>query len=408
AGVLQGYAGKPAGARAASRFRTVLATSQIALSMALLVAAGLFTKSLYNVSRVELGLATDRLVTFGVAPSLNGYSREQGLAFFERVEDALAALPGARSVTASTVQLIAGNNWNNSVAVQGFEAGPDTNTSASFSLVAPDFFRTLGIPLIAGREFSRADGAGAPKVAIVNQAFARKFNLGDDVVGTRMATDREATDLDIEIVGLVQDAKYSEVKDAVPPQFFRPYRQGETVGFINFYVATDGDAAALLGPAQAAVRALDPNLPVENPKTMAQQVRENVFLDRMISTLSAGFAVLATVLAAIGLYGVLAYTVTQRTREFGLRMALGADGASVRGMVLGHVGRMTAVGGLVGLVAAVGLGRLAQALLYQLEGWDPTVLVASAGLLALVAAAAGLLPALRAARIEPMVALRQD
>ena len=171
---------------------------------------------------------------------------------------------------------------------------------------------------------------------------------------------------------------------------------------------TDGDAAALLGPAQAAVRALDPNLPVDNPKTMAQQVRENVFLDRMISTLSAGFAALATVLAAIGLYGVLAYTVTQRTREFGLRMALGADGASVRGMVLGHVARMTVVGGVVGLVAAVGIGQLARALLFELEGYDPVVLAGSAILLAIVAAVAGLLPALRASRIEPMVALRQD
>jgi predicted permease len=409
-GVLKGHSGQPSGARSASRFRTGLATSQIALSMALLVAAGLFTRSLYNVSRVELGLATDRLVTFAVAPSLNGYSREQTLGFYERVEGALAALPGARSVSASTVSLIAGNNWNNSMRVQGFEAGPDTNTTASFSLVGPDFFRTLGIALIQGRDFTAADGAAAPKVAVVNQAFARKFNLGDHVVGTLVGTGRDSTGLDIEIVGLVQDAKYSEVKDAIPPQIFRPYRQAgiETVGSINFYVQTDGDAAALLGPAQAAVRALDPNLPVEGAKTMAQQVRENVFLDRMISTLSAGFAVLATLLAAIGLYGVLAYTVTQRTREFGLRMALGADGASVRGMVLGHVARMTAVGGVIGLLAAVGIGRLAQSLLYQLQGYDPLVLTVSAGVLALVAAAAGLLPALRASRIEPMVALRQD
>jgi len=409
-GVLKGHSGQPSGARAASRFRAGLATSQIALSMALLAAAGLFTKSLYNVSRVELGLATDRLVTFAVAPSLNGYSREQTLGFYERVEAALAALPGARSVSASTVSLIAGNNWNNSMRVQGFEAGPDTNTTASFSLVGPDFLRTLGIPLIQGREFTAADGATAPKVAIVNQAFARKFNLGDHVIGTRVGAGRDTTGLDIEIVGLVQDAKYSEVKAAIPPQIFRPYRQSgnEDVGSINFYVQTDGDATALLGPAQAAVRTLDPNLPVENAKTMAQQVRENVFLDRMISTLSAGFAALATVLAAIGLYGVLAYTVTQRTREFGLRMALGADGATVRGMVLGHVARMTAVGGAVGLVAAVGIGQLAKALLFELEGYDPVVLGISTLLLAGVAAVAGLLPALRASRIEPMVALRQD
>jgi predicted permease len=406
--VLKGHAGQPSGARAAARFRTTLATGQIALSMALLVAAGLFSKSLYNVSRVDLGLKADALVTFGVAPELNGYSPAQSIALFERVEDALLALPGVSGVGASQVPLISGSNWNSSVAVQGFEAGPDTNTTASFSRIGPDLFTTLGIPLMAGREFTRADAMGAPKVAIVNQAFARKFNLGANVVGTRMSAGRDATDLDIEIVGLVQDAKYSEVKNAVPPQFFMPYRQDERAGSTAFYVRTAGDATALLAAVQAAVRTLDPNLPVERPKTMAQQVRDNVFLDRMISTLSAGFAVLATVLAAIGLYGVLAYTVAQRTREFGLRMALGADAGMVRGLVLGHVGRMSAIGALAGLTAAVALGRLARSMLFELDGYDPAVLAASTVLLGVVALAAGAIPAVRASRIEPMTALRQD
>ncbi len=406
--VLKGQAGQPSGARSASRFRTALATSQIALSMALLVAAGLFTKSLFNVSRVDLGLKTEQLVTFGVSPELNGYTPAQSLAFFERVEDALAALPNVTSVSASLIPLLSGSNWGSGVAVQGFEAGPDTNASASYSEIGPEFFKTLGIPLVAGREFTRADALAAPKVAIVNQAFARKFNLGDHAVGAHMSADRDVTTLDIEIVGLVLDAKYSEVKDAVPPQFFTPYRQDKALGFSSFYAKTSGDATALLGAVQAAVKALDPNLPIENPKTMAQQVRENVFLDRMISTLSAGFAVLATVLAAVGLYGVLAYTVAQRTREFGLRMALGADAAMVRGLVLAHVSRMTAVGGLAGLVAAVVLGRLARSMLFELEGYDPLVLGASALILTAVALIAGLVPALRASRIAPMAALRHD
>ncbi len=406
--VLKGQAGQPSGARSASRFRTALATSQIALSMALLVAAGLFTKSLFNVSRVDLGLKTEQLVTFGVSPELNGYTPAQSLAFFERVEDALAALPGVTSVSASLIPLLSGSNWGSGVAVQGFEAGPDTNASASYSKIGPDFFKTLGIPLVAGREFTRADALAAPKVAIVNQAFARKFNLGDHAVGAHMSADRDVTTLDIEIVGLVLDAKYSEVKDAVPPQFFTPYRQDKALGFSSFYAKTSGDATALLGTVQAAVKALDPNLPIENPKTMAQQVRENVFLDRMISTLSAGFAVLATVLAAVGLYGVLAYTVAQRTREFGLRMALGADAAMVRGLVLAHVSRMTAMGGLAGLAAAVALGRLARSMLFELEGHDPLVLGASALILTAVALTAGFVPALRASRIAPMAALRHD
>ncbi len=406
--VLKGQAGQPSGARNASRFRTTLATSQIALSMALLVAAGLFTKSLYNVSRVDLGLTTDQLVTFGLSPELNGYTPAQSLALFERVEDALGALPGVTSVSASLIPLLSGSNYGSGVAVQGFEAGPDTNTSASYSEIGPDFFKTLGIPLVAGREFTRADASGSPKVAIVNQAFARKFNLGDHAVGAHMSADRDVKSLDVEIVGLVQDAKYSEVKDTVPPQFFMPYRQDKEIGASSFYAKTSGDATALLASVQAAVKALDPNLPIENPKTMTQQVRENVFLDRMISTLSAWFAVLATVLAAVGLYGVLACTVTQRTREFGLRMALGADAAMVRGLVLAHVGRMTVVGGLIGLVAAVGLGQLARSMLFELEGYDPVVLGVSAVILTAVALMAGFVPALRASRIAPMTALRHD
>jgi predicted permease len=378
--------------------------------MALLVAAGLFVKSLYNVSRVDLGLKTDALVTFSISPDLNGYSPEQSVAFFERVEDALAALPGVTSVSASTVGLIGGSNWNNGVAVQGFDAGPDTNITSSFSLIGPDFFKTLGIPLIAGREFTRADAQGAPKVAIVNEAFVRKFNLGDRAVGTRMSTNPGpgGGELDIEIVGFVKDAKYSQVKAAIPPQYFTPYRQGERVGSVNFYATTTGDATALLGAVQAAVRQLDPNLPIENPKTMTQQVRENIFLDRFISTMSASFAMLATILAAVGLYGVLAYTVAQRTREFGLRMALGADGASVRGLVLGQVVRMTIVGGVLGLLTAMAIGRAAASLLYGLQSWDPVVLSSSAVLLTLVATAAGWLPALRASRVAPMVALRDE
>ncbi|MEZ5291669.1 MAG: ABC transporter permease [Vicinamibacterales bacterium] len=407
-GVLKSQSGQPGGARAASRFRTALATTQVALSMALLVAAGLFIKSLYNVSRVDLGLRTDQLVTFDISPELNGYTPTQSIAFFERVEDALAALPGVTSVSASTVALIAGNNWNSSIRAQGFEAGPDTDTSASFSAIGPGFFRTLGIPLVGGREFTRADAAGAPKVAIVNEAFVRKFNLGDHAVGARISDGRLEDPLDIEIVGVVKDAKYSEVKRAIPPQYFKPYRQDERAGSINFYVTASGDATAQLNAVQAAVRQLDPNLPVNNPKTMAQQVRENIFLDRFISTMSSSFALLATILAAVGLYGVLAYTVAQRTREFGLRMALGADGAAVRGLVLGHVARMTLVGGLLGVLAALAIGQGAASLLFELRGWDPAVLGASAVLLAAVAMGAGAVPALRASRVQPMVALRDE
>ena len=406
---LKGNTGQPSGARAAARFRTSLATAQIALSMALLISAGLFARSLLNVSRVDLGLRTERLVVFGVAPVLNGYSPEQTRALFERVEDELAAVPGVASVAASMVALLAGNSWGNDVRVQGFEAGPDTNVNSRYNAVGPGYFRTLGIPLLAGREFTRADALGAPKVAIVNEAFAKKFNLGRDAVGKRMKRGgTPGTDLDVEIVGLAQDAKYNDVKRDVPPMYVIPYRQDEQVGFSNFYVRTTLDEAQLLSTIPQVIRRLDADLPIHDLKTMQVQVRENLFLDRMISMLSASFAGLATLLAAVGLYGVLAYTVAQRTKEFGLRMALGADAAGVRRLVLGQVGRMTIVGGVLGVAAAMALGRLAQSLLFELKGSDPVTLAASAAILTAVALGAGLIPARRASRLDPMRALRYE
>ena len=406
---LKDQAGQKGASRAASRFRATLVTAQIALAMALLTTAGLFTRSLVNVSRVDLGLRTDNLITFQVSPQLNAYKPPQTLAFFERLEDELLAQPGVTGVAASLVPLISGSNWGSSVSVQGFQAGPDTDTHSNYNEIGPDFFRTLGIPLLAGREFTRADAAGAPKVAIVNEAFAKKFNLGREAVGKFISQSTgNNVKLDIQIVGLVQNAKYSEVKDAVPPQFFMPYRQDQRMGNASFYVRSSTDPERMVSTVQAVVKRLDANLPVDELKTMAQQVRENIFLDRMITQMSAIFAGLATLLAAIGLYGVLAYTVAQRTREIGLRMALGADGGQVRAMVLKQVAWLTVIGGAIGLAAAVGIGRLASSLLYELQGYDPIVLIASAALLTTVALAAGFVPALRASRIDPMTALRYE
>jgi len=405
---LKGQAGQPSGARAAARFRTSLATAQIALSMALLVSAGLFTKSLMNISRVDLGVKVDNVIMFGLSPELNGYTPARTKQLFERLEEELAALPGVNGVTSALVPLLGGSNWGNDVAVEGFPAGPDTDTNSRFNEVGPEYFRTLGVPLIAGREFRRADGAGAPKVAIVNEAFAKKFNLGRDAVGRRIGNRGDKEGLDTQIVGLVQNAKYSEVKREVPPLFFRPYRQDDRLGNITFYVRTSLDPEQFLPNVPKVVAKLDANLPVEDLRTMPQQIRQNVFLDRMISVLSAAFAGLATLLAAIGLYGVLAYTVSQRTREIGLRMALGAAPSRVRGMVLRQVGVMTIVGGVIGLTAAIWLGRLAQSLLFEMKGYDPVVLVSAAAALSVVALGAGFVPAHRASQVDPMQALRYE
>jgi ABC-type antimicrobial peptide transport system permease subunit len=242
----------------------------------------------------------------------------------------------------------------------------------------------------------------------VNEQFAKKFNLGRDAVGKRMTIGSGKTDLDMEIVGLVQNAKYSDVKADVPAVFFTPYRQDDKRGSMNFYVRGAMDAEKLLTIVQPAVSRIDPSLPVENLKTMQQTVENNVAIDRMITVLSAAFASLATVLAAVGLYGVLAYTVAQRIREFGLRMALGADPARVRGMVLRQVTLMTLIGGIFGVAAAVGLGRFAQSLLYQLKGYDPVVLVSAVVVVGMVAIGAGFVPAHRASRVDPMRALRYE
>jgi len=410
--VLKGQSGQPSGARGTARFRTSLATAQIALSLALLIAAGLFTKSLTNVSRVDLGVNVDSIVTFAVSPSLNGYKPERSLQFFEQLEDNLRAVPGVTNVTSALVPLLGGNNWGNGVSVEGFAQTPDTNNNASYNEVSPGFFRTVDMPLIAGREFTRADVKESAKVAIVNEAFAKKFNLGRDVVGKHMGAggDPLTQKLDIEIVGFVQNAKYSEVKREIPPQYFRPIRQGDApeVGSLVFYVRTSGDPHQYLATIPKVVAQLDPNLPVESLRTMPEQIRQNTFLDRMISVLSASFAVLATLLAAVGLYGVLAYTVSQRTREIGLRMALGADANRVRTMILRQVALMTLVGGTIGLAASIWLGRLAQSLLYQMNGYDPLVLGAATAALTIVALAAGFIPANRASRVDPMHALRYE
>jgi predicted permease len=408
ASTLRASTGQPSGARAAARFRTSLITAQIALSMTLLVVAGLFIKSLLNVSRVDLGLRADNVVVFEVSPVMNGYEPARSQELFARIEEELAAIPGVTGVTAGLVRLIAGNNWGTDVRVEGFESGPDIDSNSRLNRVGPAYFSTLGIPLLAGREFTLADDAAAPRVAIVNETFARKFGLGTQAVGKWMGTEGRNGELDVQIVGLVQDAKYSDVKQEVPPLFFTPYRQDEQLGLVNFYARTAVDPGQVMASVREMMTRLDPDLPIENLMTLDDQVRANVFMDRMISTLAAAFAGLATLLAAIGLYGVLAYTVAQRTREIGLRMALGAASGSVRAMVLRQVGLMALVGGAIGVGAAILLGRAAGSLLFEIQGHDPLVIAAVTIVLALVALGAAYVPAQRASKVDPMQALRYE
>jgi predicted permease len=276
-----------------------------------------------------------------------------------------------------------------------------------YTYVGADYLRTLGIPLLSGRELVRTDSLGTPKVAVVNEAFVKKFNLGRDAVGKRMRRGG-GKDLDVEIVGVARDATYSEVKGEPTPVVTFPYRQDPNIGSTNFYVRTSGSDEDLLAAIPRVVREIDATLPIADLQRMSVQVNDNVSLDRFVTSMSAAFASLATLLAALGLYGVLAYTVTQRTREFGLRMALGADAANVRRLVLRQIGLMTCVGAAIGLASAFALGRAAESLLFQMSARDPFVFAGATIVLIAVALCAGLIPAQRAARVDPMTALRYE
>jgi len=397
---------QPGGARAAAGFRHGLVVAQFALAAMLLLVGGLFIQSLWNQGRVDLGIRTADIVTFRLSPALDGRGDARARALYERVEDALAAQPAVTAVTAASTPVLAGSGQGTSVMVEGFEAGPDTNRSTRFNQIGADYFRTLGIPLLAGRTFTESDVRGAPPVAVVNEAFARRFSLEGDVVGRRLGRGGIDAALDTEIVGLVADTRQDDPRRPAPPLLYVPYRQEDTVGSLAFYVRSALAATGLLRSIPALVAELAPNLPVTDLKTLPQQVEETGFQDRAMAVLSAAFAGIATLLAAIGLYGVLAYAVAQRTREIGLRMALGADAARLRVMVLGQVGRMTLAGGALGFVAALGLARVAQSFLYEVDGLPPAAIAAAGLVLTAVALAAGLVPALRAARVDPMNVLR--
>ncbi|HEX7081512.1 MAG TPA: ABC transporter permease [Gammaproteobacteria bacterium] len=406
---IKGRSAQAGAGRGLVRFRGTLATLEIGLSIVLLVLAGLFTQSLMNIGRIDLGLDVESVVTFTVSPRLNGYEPERVMGLFDRIEEALAAQPGVTSVGSSAVPLLTNSSRNPGLKVEGFDAPYGTNTNAAMNEVSPGFFATLSIPFVAGRGFTDADRLLAPRVAVVNESFVRKFGLGGNALGSRFGFDFPGSPApDIEIVGVVRDTKYSKVKAPIPPQFFLPRLQSLGLGTLTYYVRGAVEPAVLMGTIRRVVAGIDPNLPVDDVATMQRHVRDNVFLDRFVSLSSASLAALATFLAAVGLYGVLAYNVAQRTRELSLRIALGAEPGRLRRMVLKQVGIMGLVGGTLGLAAALGLGRAAEALLYGVSGYDPRVLAAAAAVLAVVVLAASYLPARRASNVAPMEALRHE
>lgn len=408
---LKGQAGQPAGSRSAARFRTGLVITQIALSMGLLTCAGLFTKSLLNASRVELGVKVDHVITFGLNPQRNGYSPARAQQFFADVLGRLGSLPGVQGVAAARVPLIANSNSSTSMSIEGYTPAAGERMSIKFNEISPGYFRTVGMPIRAGRDFTDGDVFGTPKVAIVNETFAKQYKLGANPVGRRLrrgSSDSVKDPFDIEVVGMVADAAYSRVRDPMGPVFFLPYRQNDRLGSISFYALTNDDPSRLLAAVRPLIQSMDNTLPVQRLQTMPEQIAQNLSNDRLMSVLSASFAGLATALAAIGLYGVLAYTVSQRTREFGLRMALGAEPGAVQRLVLRQVAWMTLIGGVIGVGLAVGAGKWTRSLLFQMSSADPTVLIVSVLTLTAVAFGAGFIPSRRASRVDPMKALRWE
>jgi putative ABC transport system permease protein len=409
AGTLKDQSGQSTASGSSNAFRKTLVTAQIAISLLLLISAGLFAQTLANLRHIDLGLRADHLMTFSVAPKLNRYTDQAAAQFYDQLSEKLNAIPGVKSATEGKVELLADDDYGANVTVPGYIPPDDKSDVSLGDDVGADYFRTLGIPLIAGREFTVADNAAAPKVAIVNEEFARHFFAGQNSLGHRFAVGGGTNAKpDIEIVGVVKNAKFSEIKEAPARMFFIPHRQNPQQSTLYFYLRTAVEPRQIAADVRRVVAALDPNLPVGGMKTLNDQIDQDLFAERILSTLTLTFAALATLLAALGLYGVLAYNIARRTREIGIRMALGADASSVRGLVIREVAAMVLVGTAAGFASALAAGRLVQNMLYGMQSWDAKICGAAAAVLWFIALAAAYIPARKATAVDPLMALRYE
>jgi len=404
---LKDAVGSIAGSGGSLLLRKGLVASQVALSFLLLFGAGLFVRSLQNLQATHTGFKDlDNLVTFQMAPALNGYDAPRTMHFYEELLENIRAVPAMREASLATVPVLHGWEWDSSTSVEGHQFKDDEDEQAFMNSVLPGYFQTMGVPILQGRDFDRRDIKEDSKVAIVNQSFAKHFFGDKSAVGRHIGRGGgPKTKLDTEIVGVVADSLYEGPRNGVHRQVFVPnYGNASAAFYVRTSMGADGAYRAL----RTEVKKLDAAMPVYEMKTVAEQLNEVLLTERLIAMLSAGFGLLATLLASIGLYGVMAFVVARRTKEMGVRMALGASQSSVIWLVLREVLLLVGIGLAIGIPAAFGSGQYVSTQLYGIKPNDPWIGVVTAMLLLLVSAAAGLIPARRASLVDPILALRYE
>ena len=392
--------------RHALRSKKALVVAQVALSLLLLIGSGLFVRSLFNLRAIDPGFRTENLISFNVDAPLAGYKAGQAAQVYEQLRERLAALPGVNAAVIAETALLRGVGSQNTIGVEGYPAREGENMNPFFNSVSEQFFESMGMPLREGREFTSADGAAAPKVAVVNDNFARYFFGRQSALGRRFRLGYSSQD--ILIVGVVRDGRATSLRDESTRRVYVPYRQASDIGGVTFYVRSALEAESMIRTLRRETGRAFPGLAFFDPKTVRMQMEEAFIGERVVAQLCAAFGVLATLLAAVGLYGVMAWSVARRTREIGIRMALGAERAKLIRMVLREVAQFTLIGIAIGVPAALGLSRLVRSQLYGITPSDPLTYAGAVALIALVASLAGFLPARRASRVDPLIALRYE
>jgi len=403
---LKDTVGAIAGTGGSLYLRKGLVAAQVALSFLLLFGAGLFVRSLQNLKTADTGVALDNLVTFQLSPALSGYESQRTVNFYEQLLAKLRAAPGVKSAALAGVSILSGDEWDSSMSVEGHRVQDGEDMQAFMNSLSPGYFEAMGVPLLEGRDFNRLDAKERATVAIVNRRFADHFFAGKSAVGKHVGFGvGPKSKLDIEIVGVVANSLYEGPREGVRRQVFIPHWGRNSA---TFYVRTTNASAGAYAVIRNEVRTLDASMPVYGMKTLEGQLDETLLSDRLIAMLAAGFGLLATVLASIGLYGVMAFVVARRRKELGIRLALGAEPGGVIWLVMREVLLLLSIGLAVGIPAAMALGRFVAAQLYGIEARDPWIAAATVVLLTLVSIAAGLIPAHRASRIDPILALRYE